>query len=100
MAETARDLLARADEERRIAHGADMIRVRIRLFEKPVIHHRSGLWGWWRDKSTKPDPNVVEVLPGDVVSALYLAAGVVKREAERKAAALEARVSANTEAHA
>ena len=82
MSESPRDLLAQADRERAIANAASYIRTRIRLFEKPVVHHRSGLWGWWRDKSTRPDPKVVEVLSSDVTRALYLAAGIVWHEAD------------------
>lgn len=94
---TPRELLAEADRERRLARGADAARVRIRLFQYPVAHRRTGLFGWVKDRSKAPDPATFEVLDRPVVDAVYAALGVVEREASQRARDLEARVAVEAE---
>ena len=90
---TARELLARADEQHRIAHGADMARVNYRLRHNLVAHRKTGLLGWVKDRSKAPDPKDFETLAPGVATALYEALGIVKRNAEQAARELEARVT-------
>lgn len=91
MAETVRNLLARADHERTIAYGAEMARVSYRLGRSAVVHRKTRLFGWTKDRSKAPDPKDFETLPPGVGSAVYIALGIVAQEANARADALEAR---------
>ena len=91
-AQRVRDLLARADAELRVAVAADAARRRFRLREPLVVHRRSGVLGWVRDRGSAPDPAVFEELEPGMGEALYRALVIVEREAKDRAVALEAQV--------
>lgn len=89
---TPRQLLAQADRERRKAHGAEALRCDYRLGRSPVAHRKTGLIGWLRDRSKEPDEKIFKALPPGMNDALYEALGIVMRDAEERADALEALV--------
>lgn len=91
---TPRQLLAEADRERRKAHAAEMAQVDYRLFCRPVVHHKTGLFGWLTDRSKAPDEDEFRTLPPAMHDALYEALGIVMRDANQRADELEARVQA------
>lgn len=82
--ETARDLLARADQERRTADAVEMIGVNFRLGSALAV--RRGLFGWRKSTDGWRELTAAESL------ALYRAAQIVRREALAEAERLEARV--------
>jgi hypothetical protein len=94
---TPRELLLEADRQRALARGADMIGVHFRLGRGLVQAKRTGIIGWWRDRSTAPDEKLVDALDPNLMHAIYAAAMMVKRDAERQAADLEARVQTTGE---
>jgi hypothetical protein len=63
-----RDLLARADRHRKIARGADMGRVHIRLGRKPRVEQR---------RTFRIDTTV---FTAEMTTALYEALGIVERD--------------------
>jgi hypothetical protein len=95
MKESPRELLAEADRQRSIARGAESARINYRLGRSAVAHRRTGLFGWTKDRSKAPDPKVFKTLPPGVDTAVYVALGIVAREAEATAKKLEARVTAD-----
>jgi hypothetical protein len=90
--QSPREILKQADQERAKARGAESVMLNFRLGCAPVVHRKSGLLGWRRDRSTAPDPKDFETVDRAICDALYEALRIVKRDAERRAAALEASV--------
>ena len=88
-----RRLLAEADRERRIQRGAESARVNIRLGRSAVVHRKSRVFGWVRDRSKPPSPHLFERLEPGVEGAMYRALGIVSAEAREAAEAYEARAA-------
>lgn len=88
-AETARDLLARADRERRTAAAVEMIGVTFRLGQTLAV--KPGLFGW-RLMNRRPSEPEFRALTDAESLALYRAAQIVRKQALADAEALEARV--------
>lgn len=95
---TPREIIREADAERAIAEAARYAQTRIRLFERPVVEKRTGLLGWWRDRRTEPDPELVEHFSPTVTRALYQALTVVARDSDERVRKLEAEVTTREEA--
>ena len=89
-AQNPRDLLARADEQRGIAHWADNMMLTLRLGRpvKLAEMKQRGPFGRQRKYLYELDDR----MPGPAVDALYRALRIVKDEANTEADALEARV--------
>ena len=85
---TPRELLAQADEQRRVANGADGLMAVMRLGYNPAT--KRGLLG--RPKAFTREPEWVPV-DRDVAAAIYRAAGIVKSEALQRSRELEAQVT-------
>ena len=96
--QSPRVILQRADRERAKARGAESAQLNFRLGRAPVVHRKSRLLGWVRDRSKAPDPAIYETVDQGVCDALYEALGIVRREAERRAAELEASVTTDQRA--
>lgn len=91
----AREALAKADEERRIASWAESMRVTIRLGRPIQVSemHQRGPFGKRRKYLYELDDR----MPRDAVNALYEALGIVSRESTAKAKRLEASVNVTEE---
>lgn len=89
-AQTARGILARADEQRNIAHWAYNMMVTLRLGRpvKLAEMKQRGPFGRKREYLYELDDR----MPGPAVDALYQALQIVRNEANSAADALEAQV--------
>lgn len=76
-----RDLLAQADRHKKVAHGADMARVSIRLGRNPKVEQR---------RTFKVDTKVFTAFE---TNALYEALGIVMRDHEALAKKCEERAT-------
>lgn len=84
--QTPRELLAEADRERRTAEACESLQREVRLGGSVAL--KRGLFGRRRDDGR------VNYLTGAESRAVYLALRIVRQEAEARADALEARVTA------
>lgn len=89
---TPREILELANHKRRVVSGVDWAMANLRLGRNPVVHRKSRLLGWRKDRSTPLDEGQFETVPACTVEALYLALRKVRLEAQREADRLESRV--------
>ena len=83
----AREILDRVDRLRRTAHAAEVMRAKIRLFEKPVL--RQGLLGF----RAKTEGDREQFLDADETLAVYEALADVRNRLDAEASELEKRVT-------
>lgn len=91
--QTARNLIAAADQHRATAEGAEWARNKIRLWERPVV--RKGLLGFRRKSEAHRE---LEFTAAET-AAIYEALRIVRDDANRKADDLDCRVTTTTPAH-